>query len=156
MFKMLSITSRLHHIRNHIEGCFERAAHEKFGGRPFEIVVPLANSPQRVHFAPDEIAMLFSLGEYDVLNDVISPDQAHNAIADSFEGYCRRREEFSTDLPTSMSGAKATTYLTQEQVLTLAPKMYELDSLMTSLRILVVSHAAESSDVAARLSQLSK
>lgn len=80
LFKVIRIHSDFYNIHEHITGCFEKAAREGFEGEPWQIVLPLANFPDPVHFSSDEMGMLLSLKNDDVFNQVNSLDAVHNSL----------------------------------------------------------------------------
>lgn len=135
LFKAIQVHSHLKLMSDHIEESFHRAEHTKFKGEPWAFVLPLANTPQKVTFSSDEMAMLLALKEQDIFNDLASKDELHNATIDVFEVYRARRTVLVDMLPAhQMEGTQGSTSLTKEQLALVRPRMAELDQLITSLR----------------------
>ena len=134
LFKMVKIHSHLHHFHAYLEEPFER---EQEGGsrrEPWQIVLPLASNPEHVHFSSDEMAMLLSLKNDDLFNDVIPMDEIHNTTIDLFHTFKERRFALTSQLPAKMEGMVGETKLTEEQMLFLRPMMVEVNDLITSMR----------------------
>jgi hypothetical protein len=89
--KMMKIHSHLHLLHEHLEEPFERDKEGGGGREPWQIVLPLANNPMHVHFSSDEMAMLLSLKNDDLFNDVISMDEIHNSTIDLFDTFKEKR-----------------------------------------------------------------
>lgn len=134
LFKMLKIYSHLHQFNEHLEETFAKA--EKAGSErePWEIVLPIANHPAAFHFSTDEMAMLLSLKNDDVFNDVLSMDEVHNSTIVLFQTFAERRLALTSLLSAEMEGMVGTTELTKEQWQFLRPKMVEVNDLIKSMR----------------------
>ncbi len=112
LFKTIQIYSHLRSFNGHLKDA--QAVAEKAGQKTiiWQIVLPFANLPQRVHFSTDEMAMLLSLKDDDLFNDLVSMDELHNSTIDIFSTYTARRLSLTAELPTSsMEGEVGTTPL---------------------------------------------
>jgi hypothetical protein len=69
LFKMIKIASNQSTLRKMLEDSFQRASEEGFQGRPWHIVVPLANYPDKVQFTAEEMALLLSL-DFNLFNAI--------------------------------------------------------------------------------------
>lgn len=134
LFKMIRIHSNLHGFNQHLEGTFAKAEEAGFEGEPWQIYLPLANTPAPVQFSTDEMAMLLSLKDDDLFNDIVSFDAVHNGTIDIFQTLNERRLALTAELPSEMDGAKGETKLTREQLLFLKPKMVEVNMLVEDMR----------------------
>ncbi len=134
LFKMLKIHSNLHGFNEHLQETFAKAEKAGFGGEPWQIVRPIANHPATVHFSTDEMAMLLSLKNDDVFNDVLSMDGVHNSTIALFQTFAECRHSLTSLLPAEMEGIVGTTEITQEQMQFLRPKMAEVNDLIISMR----------------------
>lgn len=132
LFKTMRIYSHLRRLDTHLEESFTRA--EIQGRQPWQVLLPLANLPERVHFSTDEMAMLLSLGNNDFFNEFVSMDELHNSTIDVFDTYKKQRLALTSQLPAEIEGAVATTVLNQQQMQSLGPKMVELDGLIVQIR----------------------
>lgn len=135
LFKMIQIVSHLHGFNSHVKEALARAAADGLSGRPWQFVIPLANFPERVHFSTDEMAMLLSLQDDDVFNRIASLDELHNSTVDVFQTYAARRLSLTSMLPAAMEESVGTTALTESQMLALAPRMAELDGIISTIRL---------------------
>jgi hypothetical protein len=134
LFKVIQIHSHLHHFHSHIEDQIRKANEEGFSAKVWQIVTPLSGGPSEVAFTADEMALLLSLKNDDVFNNVISSDEVHNSIIGAFQLYHRLREELLSQIPAQMEGMRGRSELTQQQMLFLGPKMAELEHLIGSMR----------------------
>jgi hypothetical protein len=134
LFKMIKIHSNLYGFDQHLEERFAEAEKDGFEGEPWQIYLPLANTPAPVRFSTDEMAMLLSLKDDDLFNDIVSLDEVHNGTIDIFRTLNARRQALTEELPAKMEGAKGETILTAEQLLFLRPKMVEINLLVESTR----------------------
>lgn len=149
MFKMLQIHSNLHVLNRHLEESFARAK-----GEPWQVVLPLANYPAKVHFSPDEMAMLLSLGDDDVFNRVLSLDQIHNARIDGFEAYGASRSAITSVMSAEMKGMVGTSDLTDAEMRFLRPKMVVANDIIEQLTALCRRDVKEAWEVASELNAL--
>ena len=131
---MIKIHSNLHGFAQHLEERFAEAERDGFEGEPWEIYLPLANTPAPVHFSTDEMAMLLSLKDDDLFNNIVSFDAVHNGTIEIFQTLNERRQVLTAELPAKMDGAKGETVLTPEQLLFVEPKMVEVNMLVNSAR----------------------
>lgn len=134
LFKVIQVYSHLHHFHSHIEEQVVKAGQEGFQGKLWQIVMPLGNGPAEVTFTADEMALLLSLKNDDVFNNVVSSDEVHNSTISAFQMYHRLRDSLLSQMPAQMEGSKGVSELTREQMLYLAPKMVELEGLINSIR----------------------
>src|SRR5262245_8629003 len=54
VFKMIGVHSNFRSIRRHFDDCL-RKADEKAKAEPWQIVLPLANFPENIHFSSEEM-----------------------------------------------------------------------------------------------------
>lgn len=134
LFKMMKIVSSLIALRNHVENSISNAADEGHKGKMWQVILPLANPPDRVTFSADEMAMLMSLHADDVFNTVMSQDDIHNNLIPVFELYATRRREATENFGAMMDGNLGTTELTYEQMALFAPREVELEMLAAAMR----------------------
>jgi hypothetical protein len=134
LFKMIEIHSHIGKLNLHLKESIAHARKQGFKGALWQMVVPLANGPDRVQFSTDEMAMLLSLKDNDLFNDIAGLDAVHNGTIEGFRVYSARRFELTSMLPGAvMEGRVGTTFLTDEQVQHLAPRAVELDHLVEQL-----------------------
>jgi hypothetical protein len=146
---MLQAPAVSHGLNQHLEGSFAQAK-----GEPWQIVVPLANYPAKVHFSPDEMAMLLSLGDDDLFNRILSMDQIHNGMIDVFETYGRLRLALTSLMSAEMSGKTGTSLFTDDEMRFLRPKMVELNEIIDQLKPKCTKDAADAWAVAKDLNEL--
>jgi hypothetical protein len=150
MFKTLKIHSHLVQLRDEIEKSFQKPFEQ---AQPWQFFRPLVNRPQHVHFSSDEIALVLSLKEDDLLNLLIILDETHNDTIELFGTYARLRVELTSRLSAEMNGMVGTTTLTQQEMMLLAPKMAELNELIVGLRQRCTKDAEASGKATANLNK---
>jgi hypothetical protein len=117
--KMMRITSTLETLNKTLDGAFARAKADKIDGQPWQIVMPVANLPSGVKFA--------------LFNDMGSCDDIQEGILDMFELYRTKRTAFTDTLSAKMSGMIGTTEFNEAEMLKVAPRMNELNNLITQM-----------------------
>jgi len=135
VFKMVKIYSNLTHLRSHLQEAFASAATRGIHGEPWQFVLALANSPERVNFSADEMSMLLSLKDDGLFNNLVSMDVIHNSTLDVFLTYRERRSDLLEKLPPHhMEGSIGSAALTGELLQAVRPRMIELNSMIADLR----------------------
>jgi hypothetical protein len=134
-FKMMRIHSDFYGVHRHIEDCFEKAASEKFGGSPWQFVLPLANFADAVHFSPDEMSMLLGLKDIQVFNMVMEMDVRHNAVLDAARVMSAERRALTQRLEAdAVEGARLSGVIDPKTRLLLMPKIIEVDGVIAQTR----------------------
>src|SRR3546814_10422982 len=77
LFKMAKILSNLENFKEYLQGPLKIANEAKLEREPWELIQPLANYPDPIQFSTDEMAMLLSLKNDDLFNEILSMDQVH-------------------------------------------------------------------------------
>ncbi|MBB2822441.1 UNVERIFIED_ORG: hypothetical protein GGD59_005730 [Rhizobium esperanzae] len=90
LFKVISIHASFAHIKAHVDERLEFGKNEK-AELVSSILVPIANPPSPIDFAPSEMAMLLSLKNDDVFNALASLDKIHNSIIPAWTMYDAKR-----------------------------------------------------------------
>ena len=153
MFKMLQIHAHLLHFSQHLEEAFAQGAADNIP-EPWAFVQAMANHPDKVNFASDEMAMLLSLGDETLFSDVLSFDEAHNTTIATFDTYRERRVLFTDRLSAIIAdhvSIKGATDLSEDEMLFFRPKMNELNNLATVMRQMTAGYAKDAGDVSKRL-----
>ncbi len=133
LFKMVKIHSNLSGYKGHIAESKDRAKKEGHDGDLWQFVLPIANPPEKVHFTPDEMALLLSLKNDDLFNVMMSMDAVHNSSIDAFNSFSASRRQLTAMLPASMEGDVGTTVLSGDDALFVKPKIAELNSLLEQI-----------------------
>ena len=130
LFKMIRIHTNLVHLHRHL--CVTLEAQKKAGEgvEHWQVYHSLGRLPPNVSFSPDEMAMLLSLKDDDLFNDLASFDEVHNTSLDIFRGINGRHEWLKAQLPARMEGAVGHVELDQNQTLFFRPKMVELNMMI--------------------------
>lgn len=132
LFKLLRIDSDLHSLRKTLVACFDETKTKNFKGEPWQIVQPIANIPDAVKFSAEEMALVLSM-EDTIFNQIATLDERHKSTIVLFEMYRDRRWATTEKFGATMTGNLGVTGLTQEQVMWLAPRAVELNSLATAM-----------------------
>lgn len=133
VIKMVQIYSHLHLLNSSVSQQIATARASGFQGRNWQIIVPIANLPERVRFSTDEMALLLSLKENDLFNDLAAMDERHNGTIDAFGAYREMRQQLGAMVPSDMRGNVGTAQLTEEQMRRVGPKVTEIDTLFEGL-----------------------
>jgi hypothetical protein len=135
LFKMVRIYSDFYGIHQHVEDCFATAAKRGLKGEPWQFLLPLANLPDPIHFSAEEMGMLLALKNNDVFNFVVSMDIVHNSIIDAFKVLNIERRALTERLPAGeVEGTTVSGILDKDRMLSLRPRMIEVNSLIESIR----------------------
>lgn len=130
--KMMRITSTLETLKKVFDDAFARAKADNIDGQPWQIVMPVANLPSRVKFTPEELTFLM-LMDMTLFNDMGSFDYIQEGLLDMFELYRTKRTAFTDTLSAKMSGMMGTTEVNEAEMLKIAPRMSELNNLITQM-----------------------
>ncbi|MFC5760490.1 hypothetical protein [Rhizobium sp. GCM10022189] len=95
LFKTISIHSSLKHIKAHIGERLELAKQKNIASIS-AVLLPIANLPTPLEFAPAEMAMLLSLKDDDTFNSMVSLDKIHNSIIPVWSLYETKRAAIPT------------------------------------------------------------
>ena len=135
LFKMVRIYSNFHGMHRHIEEGFEEATKKGLGGEPWQFVLPLANPPDYVQFSSEEMGMLLTLKQDDVFNSVAEMDIIHNSLSDAVKLLNNERRSLTERLThEEAKGAVLSGTLSKDQMLSLRPRMIEVNGLIESIR----------------------
>jgi hypothetical protein len=155
LFKMIRIYSNFHGIRGHIEGCFEEAKKKGVKGEPWQIVLPLANPPDHVHFSSDEMGMLLAQKDDDIFNAVVEIDVIHNSLVDALKVMQTLRMNLADRLVAEeVAGNKVSGVIPVAEGIKLRPKMIEVNMLVDNVRALVAKDFDECGVALDRLQEL--
>ena len=133
LFKVVKILSGFRIYKNHLDNCRQRAANE---GAPFgwSWFAALANLPRSIWFSADEMGTLVACKDNDLFNDIAGLDDVHNGLIQSLALYRERRAALSDMLPARrMEGAVGTIEMDREAYERVAPRMAELDQMVSDL-----------------------
>ncbi|UIY26038.1 hypothetical protein LZK76_11920 [Rhizobium leguminosarum] len=95
LFKVISIHASFGHIKAHVDERLEFGKSVKTE-HVSAILLPIANPPSPIDFAPSEMAMLLSLKDDDVFNALASLDKIHNSIIPAWTMYDARRTSIAS------------------------------------------------------------
>jgi hypothetical protein len=133
MYKLMRITSDLHNLHQHVEESYAAAPSEAHG-EPFLFVLPLANHPEYVHFSEQEVSLVMSFKDDDLLDQLMSLDVVHNGLIDVFKTYQIMRNELLEKMPAQMNGNVGTTTLNESEMLVVRPRMVAINILLEQAR----------------------
>ena len=133
MYKLMRTTSDLHNLHQHVEESYAAAPSETHN-EPFLFVLPLANHPEYVHFSEQEVSLVMSFKDDDLLDQLMSLDVVHNGLIDVFKTYQVMRNELLEKMPAQMSGNIGTTTLNQSEMLVVRPRMVAINMLLEQAR----------------------
>ncbi|MFZ0609361.1 MAG: hypothetical protein WAM75_16975 [Xanthobacteraceae bacterium] len=128
LFKIMTIVSRLHHIRQSIREMFAEAEKAGFRGEPWNVMRPVVPIPARMNFLAEEMALVLSIDDK-TFNEISSLDEIHNSTMAVLATYGTQRSAVMAHFGAEMNGAIGTTKLTREQAEWLAPRTFELNQI---------------------------
>jgi hypothetical protein len=134
LFKMIQIASGTQVLHNHLENAFQKAKAEGLDGDAWRFVLPLANQPDRVKFSAEEMALLLSLKDNKLFNEMMPCDEIYNSTLQVFDHYKTLRRTLTDMPPIEISGTRGTIRLTAEDALKIAPRIIELNELIADLQ----------------------
>ncbi len=152
LFKMVRIHSGLASMRLHLEEYLGKLGQGEYvDWEPWQIVQPIANPLETVHFSTNEMAMLLSLKDNDLFNDLASLDIVHNSTIELFKTHASHRATLLEMLPAKMDGLVGKVELTQEQAMYVRPKMVEMNDLLINMKDRCIQDSDQAWDVLNRL-----
>lgn len=133
IFKLIKINSYATAFCEHLEDAYER---NKINGekiRSWQTVLPLMGNFYTINFSPEEGALILKIKEDSLFNKFMMSDDKYNNTVRLFEIYAEKRQELTRYFPAKMKGSVGETVLTEEQMLIVRPKMFELDNIITKM-----------------------
>jgi hypothetical protein len=134
LFKMIRLLTNLWNFHDHLEASFAQAAKHDPHLEPWQFVVPIANHPKHVEFATAEMALVLSMKDNDLFNELVSLDTVHNSLVDLFVLYADRRRELTDKFSAKMDGMVGETMIPSELLAFVRPRMVELNHLLEGMR----------------------
>lgn len=153
LFKMIRIHTDLGLMRMHLDECLGKLETKEHAGmEPWQVVLPIVNPAETVHFSTDEMALLLSLKDNDLFNDLSSFDVIHNSTIELFRAHASQRAALFEMLhPSSMDGMIGETTLTKEQFMRVRPSMLQINALLNDMHKRCTGDAEQAWDVLQRL-----
>lgn len=147
--KMMKIHTNFDNFRDLIGEPSEKEPQTGDIVRPCLTIKVPGNLPDKIEFAPDEMALLLSSNNIDFFNKIAPMDAIHNSTIELFQTFTKQRRELETMLPDpeTMDGVIGSMALTSDQVRSLEPKMAAIDDLIAIMRKRCKSDADESYDL---------
>jgi hypothetical protein len=129
LLDMSSIVSNLYRIWETLNSAKKDIDREKI--EPWQRFQPLANIPERINFSKDDLALLMSLRDDKVLNELLGFDRIHNSTIDIMNLLSRRRQELIDRLPAPnyFEGLKGSGVIPPQVRAAFMPRMLEVNSL---------------------------
>lgn len=134
LLKVMRIHSNNYGLRKDVDDAFKTAVEEGLEWEPWQIVRTFANLPNHFHISTNEMALIFSFGDDDLLEWMSLIDETHNGLIDILGLYSTMRQALTDKLPIKMTGERATAHLTPDQILTHGLKISELNHLANHMR----------------------
>jgi hypothetical protein len=143
-----------HQLQAIYEEGFAQAAADKM--EPAACIRALGNPLEALHFSSEELTLLLSIQDYELLNDLMNLDNRHNMLVALQAKY----NEMRADLERELAGAEmlgptlGKTALDREQYARVAPKIAALNDLAAGMLTASQEQAESSTDVLDRLGDL--
>ncbi|HEX8166548.1 MAG TPA: hypothetical protein VF601_12265 [Beijerinckiaceae bacterium] len=136
IFKLRRIYSTLANMNENLERAEKKEAELKCD--PWQTFKPIINVPGPIYFTSDEMALLLSLKDNDLFNEIAELDEAHNALLEALKEAGNHRRSLTDQLKSlavGIEGDAVTGEMSEKQMRTLRPTMLEVDSLIIDVRI---------------------
>ncbi|AGK58287.1 hypothetical protein HYPDE_33073 [Hyphomicrobium denitrificans 1NES1] len=137
-FKLVKIHSITNGIKRHFDESKSKADADGFEGEPWQIFVSVANTPEPISFSSEEMALVLSLKNDVIFNELMNIDNCHGALLSAINAFNQSRAKLEESI-----GAVATAIDEQGQQLSHAirgkdldrvrPKMIEVNGLAEAL-----------------------
>ena len=134
MFKMMRIHSTLANLNWHFAQSVKQGKAVGVEGELWQVVMPIMNPPESVHFETDEMVMLFGLKDFALFNEIAGLDDRHNGTIKAISVYAEKRVELTSRLPSAMTGRVGSSALTETDLMMVRPRMVELNTLIESVK----------------------
>lgn len=154
LFKMMRIHTNIVWIHFHMEDAFKKLDGSGNIQEPWQVLLPIVNTPDRIQFSPDEMAMLLRLKNDDVFNAMASMDTVNNMFVAAITMYNTGRAELSPLLVGDVEGTVLTVGLDPDQFRIVRPKMLVLNSLAELMRVEAARRGPEAENVLNSLQEL--
>jgi hypothetical protein len=118
-------------------------------------MLPLANLPENINFAADEMGMLLGLKHDDVFNAVVDMDVAHNSLVEAVRVMNTERRALTERLQADIiSNRVISGTLDPTQALAIRPRMIEVNSLIEGIRSSAAKNDMQSRTALRQLNEL--
>ncbi|HEY8123916.1 MAG TPA: hypothetical protein VIF88_00620 [Methylocystis sp.] len=139
--KMMRIASNSEILKRGLEENISKADEDRLAREAWMFVLPIANLPNAVHFAPEELTMLMQI-DLDLFNNLGQFDEIYNSLIEIFAVYGSRRAALTDVLPATMTEERVTlnqrsvtgtTVLSMDEMRRFGPQMVQLNLLVRSM-----------------------
>lgn len=159
IFKMMRIHSDFHQIHEHFEQCITSASEQGINGELWQVITPLANPPDPIHFTSAEMSLVLAQGDHDVFNVTIDQDVRHNGLVEALKVLNAKRlelgERFAEVAAIDVeNGPRIGGLVSSRDIQKLRPRMIEVNSLAEGVRKQAKENASESLGALRQLHQL--
>lgn len=135
LFKIMKIHGMLVGLHNHFSSLFEGDPPRASLGEPWTFYLPLANPPEPISFAAEEMSLLLQLQEADIFNGLLELELRYNTIVTGIVSLNQERRELTDRLVNEgFDGDRATGVLTPTLYRELRPRMINVDNLFEDLK----------------------
>jgi hypothetical protein len=157
LLKMVKIQSDLFKLKEHVDEQRELATKNGGPRDTWSFFRPYASMPSEVVFSTDELALLFSLRDYDTFNSILSMDEVHRSDLELMRVYGEKRSELMDMLPGGqLNGLIGSLSLDTATYSRLAPYMAQLDQLVADMVSAFIADSAEANAALLALEKLFK
>lgn len=136
-FAILYKAIRMHAVGHQIAQAYAEGFIEaqKQSMNPGSYIRAISNMPPRLEFAPEEMALILSLGDDSTANQLMAMDVGHNSIISSQDMYNSFRGKLEDSLPGAVmvEGTLGTTEIDETIKLKIAPIVASLDDLAAEI-----------------------
>lgn len=134
IFKLIKVQADIVYLLSHLNYCIDRVQSDEDGRNPWEFFIPLTWVPAEIHFDAEEMGLIVSLDDDDVISRTIDVDANHNIIMNSFTMLTSLVSLIRSSMPVvNVEGESVIAELTPEIFRNLLPKMKDADLLFETL-----------------------
>lgn len=134
LIKMIRIHTGYRNFYNYLKDAEDKRSKD-ISMEWWNIVLPIAHVGEKEEFSYQELALIASIGNAELLNGTMQIDRLYNSTSEAFKVYSEVRRRLADDMPASQfSGNVGTGVLDSATYLKLRPKMLEANQLIDDLR----------------------
>lgn len=139
LLKLGKLTATLMVTKQHVDDCFTEAGEVGPDTQPWQMLIPIANLANPIHFTSDEMSLLLSQGNDKIFHSVLGLDDRHNDIITLMRSFQEKRAEIERRLEPHriidrVDGDRIDIRYPRDVMLALSPYFIDLNSIVGHLR----------------------
>lgn len=98
LLKLGKLTATLIVTKQHVDACFAEAGDVGADTQPWQILTPIANLANPIHFTSDELSLLLAQANDNIFGLVLGMDDRHNDIISIMHSFQEKRDDITRKL----------------------------------------------------------